>query len=338
MALINVIKYEAPDDSVFVWKYPSDQIRIGSQLIVNEGQRAIFVKGGQALDCFDPGSHTLVTGNIPLIDKLVNLPFGGDTPFAAEVWFVNTTVKRDLKWGTPSPIPLMDATLGFPVSARSFGKWGARIFDVQSFVNQIVGSQAGASADKVHDYFIGQIVQSLSKSLGGVIARGEASILQVTALLSDLATAASVEIESEFSKFGVELVSFNIESINIPEDEMAKIQEVFAKTMEARELSKVEVGGAFAAIKSFEVLNNAASNPSDSPVGAMLGAGIGLGAGLPLGSQLGQSMNIGGQTSPPSASKVDPVEKLRNLKALLDDGLITQDQFDAKREQVLEEL
>ena len=92
MALVNVIKHEASDDSIFVWKFPSDQIKLGSQLIVNEGQQAIFVKGGQALDCFDPGTYTLSTGNIPLIDKLINLPFGGDTPFSAEVWFVNTTV------------------------------------------------------------------------------------------------------------------------------------------------------------------------------------------------------------------------------------------------------
>ena len=110
MALVDVLKYEAPDDSVFVWKHPSNQVKIGSQLIVGEVQLAFFLKGGQALDCFDPGTHTLVTGNIPLIDKLINL-LGGDTSFSAEVWFVNTTVKRDLKWGTPSPIPLMDATL-----------------------------------------------------------------------------------------------------------------------------------------------------------------------------------------------------------------------------------
>tara|TARA_A100001037_G_C14729171_1_gene448038 strand:+ start:307 stop:522 length:216 start_codon:yes stop_codon:yes gene_type:complete len=66
----------------------------------------------------------LTTGNIPIIDNLINLPFGGDTPFAAEVWFVNTTVKRDMKWGTPRAIPLMDLALGFPVSVRSFGRWG----------------------------------------------------------------------------------------------------------------------------------------------------------------------------------------------------------------------
>lgn len=333
MALVDVLKYEAPDDSVFVWKHPSNQVKIGSQLIVGEGQQAIFVKGGQALDCFDPGTHTLVTGNIPLIDKLINLPFGGDTPFSAEVWFVNTTVKRDLKWGTPSPIPLMDATLGFPVSARAFGKWGAKINDVRSFVTQVVGTQSGASSDKIHSYFIGQVVQSFSRFLSGVIARGEASILQVSALMTELSTEASKDISLEFSKFGVDLVNFNIESINIPDEEMAKIQDVFAKTLEAKELSKVEVGGAFAAIKSFEVLNNAATNQSDGSIGAMLGAGIGLGAGLPIGGQLGQQLNV-----PSDKSEEGSTDKLRQLKALLNEGLITQEQFEAKRDQILNDL
>ncbi len=333
MALVDVLKYEAPDDSIFVWKHPSNQVKIGSQLIVGEGQQAIFVKGGQALDCFDPGTHTLVTGNIPLIDKLINLPFGGDTPFSAEVWFVNTTVKRDLRWGTPSPIPLMDATLGFPVSARAFGKWGAKIDDVRSFVTQIVGTQSDASSDKIHRYFIGQIVQSFSKFLSGVIARGEASILQVSALLTELSNEASKDISDELSKFGVNLVNFNIESINIPDEEMAKIQDVFAKTLEAKELSKIEVGGAFAAVKSFEVLNNAAKNQSDGSLGSMLGAGIGLGAGLPIGGQLGQQLNVS-----PDKGEEDSTDKLRKLKALLDEGLITQEQFDTKRDQILGDL
>ena len=114
---------------------------------------------------------------------------------------------------------------------------------------------------------------------------------------------------------------------------MAKIQDVFAKTLEAKELSKVEVGGAFAAIKSFEVLNNAATNQSDGSLGAMLGAGIGLGAGLPIGGQLGQQLNV-----PSDKSEEGSTDKLRQLKALLDEGLITQEQFEAKRDQILNDL
>ena len=151
--------------------------------------------------------------------------------------------------------------------------------------------------------------------------------------MTELSTEASKDISLEFSKFGVDLVNFNIESINIPDEEMAKIQDVFAKTLEAKELSKVEVGGAFAAIKSFEVLNNAATNQSDGSLGAMLGAGIGLGAGLPIGGQLGQQLNV-----PSDKSEEGSTDKLRQLKALLDEGLITQEQFEAKRDQILNDL
>lgn len=333
MALVDVLKYEPGSDLETVWKHPSDQIKLGSQLIIGEGQQAIFVKGGQALDVLDSGTHTIVTGNIPLIEKLVNLPFGGNTPFAAEIWFVNTTVKRDLKWGTPSTIPLMDAAIGFPVNVRAFGKWGFRIIDVRSFVTQIVGSEVEANAAKIREYFIGKIIQSFSSAVSGSIAKGEASVLQINAILSELSDLSSKAICKEFDKFGVELVNFDIESINIPEEDMEKMQAVFAKTLEARELSKVDVGGAFNAIKTFEVLNNAASNESDGSIGAMLGAGVGLGAGFPLGAQMGQRLDVG-QKGHSGNSK----ERLQNLKEMLDEGLITEEQFNVKRNEILGDL
>mgnify|MGYP001273836443 CR=1 FL=1 len=233
-----------------------------------------------------------------ILNKLINLPFGGKTPFTAEVWYINKTVKRDLKWGTPAPIQIMDSTLGFPVSARSFGKWGTRIENSRSFVTQIVGSQLTADDRKISDYFIGEIIQNLSNIIATAINVNNISILQITASLNELSKFASELIKKEFERFGLEVVNFNIESINIPEKEMEKIQKVFEKTLEAKELSKVQVGGAFSAIKTFEVLNAAADNPSDGAgVGAFLGAGIGLGAGLPLGSQMGQKLDISGKQS-----------------------------------------
>tara|TARA_B100001964_G_scaffold235199_1_gene294891 strand:- start:186 stop:1199 length:1014 start_codon:yes stop_codon:yes gene_type:complete len=337
MALIDRIKYDAPDDTPFVWKYPSEDIKIGSQLVINQSQEALFVKSGEALDLFESGTHTLSTGNIPLLNKLINLPFGGNTPFTAEVWYVNKTVKRDLKWGTPSPIQVMDNLLGFPVSVRSFGKWGARIQNSRSFIKQIVGSQIGADDTKIHSYFIGEIIQSLSKIIATAINVNNISILQISSSLDELSKFSHQMIQKEFDRFGLELVNFNIESINILEKEMEKIQKVFEKTLEAKELSKVQVGGAFSAIKTFEVLNAAADNPSDgSGVGAFLGAGIGLGAGLPLGSQMGQKLDISGNQN--KENNLDHSERLKKLKAMLDQGLITEDQFNQKREEILKEL
>lgn len=346
MALIDVIKFEAPDDSVFVWKYPSEDLKIGSQLTVNEGQTAVFVKGGQALDVFYPGTHTLVTGNIPLLNKIINLPFGGNTPFSAEVWYVNTTVKRDMKWGTKTPIPLMDPTLGFPVTARAFGKWGVRISDPRSFLTQVVGSQQLGDDEKIHAYFIGEIIQNVISQIGEAVAGGKASILQVAALLSSLSKSAAQSITPEFEQYGLELVSFNIESINIPDDEMTRIQDVFAKTLEVRELSKVQAGGAYAQVKSFEVLGDAASNTGSNAFGGLLGAGIGLGVGLPVGQQLGQQLTAsqpsqsesGNASVAATSGGADVASRIRKLKEMLADGLITEEIFNTKRDEVLKDL
>mgnify|MGYP006103939853 CR=1 FL=1 len=343
MAFIDRVKYDSPDDTSFVWKYPSEDLKIGSQVIVNEGQEVIFVKGGQALDILGPGTHTLSTGNIPLLNKLINLPFGGKTPFSAELWYINKTVKRDLKWGTPAPIQIMDNTIGFPVSARSFGKWGTRIENSRSFVTQIVGSQLTADDNKITEYFIGEIIQKLSNTIATAINVNNISILQITTSLNELSTFTYEFIKKEFERFGLEVVNFNIESINIPSEEMEKIQNVFEKTLEARELSKVQVGGAFSAIKTFEVLNAAAENPADgSGVGGFLGAGIGLGAGLPLGSQMGQQMNINqiqaNQEIQDKDENLEPIARLKKLKEMLEEGLITDEQFSQKREEILKEL
>ena len=151
----------------------------------------------------------------------------------------------------------MDSTLGFPVSVRSFGKWGARIENSRSFVSQIVGSQLKADDTKINDYFIGEIIQKLSNIIATAINVNKISILQITSSLNELSKFASELMKKEFERFGLEIVNFNIESINIPEEEMVKIQNVFEKTLEAKELSKVQIGGAFSAIKTFEVLKNA---------------------------------------------------------------------------------
>jgi len=337
MALVDVIKNETPSDNFFVWKYSNEEIKISSQLIVGEGQQAIFVKGGEALDTFGPGTHTLTTGNLPLINKILNLPFGGDTPFPAEIWFVATTVKRDLKWGTANPIPLMDKSIGFPVSVRAYGKWGIRIKDARSFLVQFVGSQNYADDEKIHSYLIGEINQKVGDLLGEKLRDGT-PILEINADLNELSEEANNNIKDEFAKYGLEVVNFNIENINIPQDDLDKIQEVLQKTFEAKELSKVQLGKSYAAIKSFEILKDAAGNESDGGVGAMMSAGIGLGAGFPLGQQMGKNMTVDNDVDSGNAPSNDVVSKLKDLKNLFEEGLITEEQYKEKQTELLEYL
>jgi membrane protease subunit (stomatin/prohibitin family) len=338
LALVDRVKYDAEDDDLLVWKFPSEELKLGTQVIVNQSQQAIFVKGGEALDAFGPGTHTLSTGNIPVLNKILNLPFGGATPFTAEIWYINTTVKRDLKWGTPNPIPLLDQVIGFPISLRAFGKWGVRVADSRSFVAQLVGSQIDADSDKVHAYFIGEIIQKLSHVLSNAIIGNQLSVLNISTALNELSELVSDSVASEFSRFGVEVVNFNIENINIPEDELEKIQSVFAKKMEAEQLSQVQVGSGYTAIKTFETLKAAAENTSEGAgnVGGLLGAGIGLGAGLPIGQQLGQQMNV--SPSNQGSSSNSPKERLAALQELFDEGLITESEFNQRREEILRDI
>jgi membrane protease subunit (stomatin/prohibitin family) len=132
MSLIDRVTYEPEqtgnfrDENTLVWRWPSDHLTLGSQLIVNQSQEAIFFKGGQALDLFGPGTHTLAADNLPLVHKIVNLPFGGKTPFTAEVYYINKHVKLDMKWGTSDPFRITDPLYHIIIPVRAYGQLGIR--------------------------------------------------------------------------------------------------------------------------------------------------------------------------------------------------------------------
>jgi membrane protease subunit (stomatin/prohibitin family) len=336
MALVDRIKFDSPSDSILVWKFPSEELRLGAQLIVNQSQEAVFVKGGQALDVFGPGTHTLTTGNIPLLTKLVKLPFGGQTPFTAEIWYVNKTVKRDLAWGTRTPIQIIDPVYNYPVSIRSYGQWGIRIDDARSFVTQMVGSMRLAESQKVEDYFIGEILQRLSDALAKYFVEKNVSAFQANAKLNELSMMTAEAIRPEFARFGVEIVNFNVQNISIPKEEQQKFQEILGKRMEIDQISQARVGTAYTTMRTFDTLEKAAENQgaAGSLLAGGLGLGLGMGAGIPAGQQLAQSMSA----PPGQATGGDIASKLQKLKGLFDSGLITQEDFDRKKQKLLEEL
>ena len=136
-----------------------------TQVVVNESQEALLFKGGKLFDTFGPGTHTLSTQNIPILNKLINLPFGGKSPFSAEVWFVNRAVTLDVSWGTTDPIQVEDPKYGIIVPVRAFGQFGMRIADSGAFVTRLVGTTASFSRDVLSSYFKG-IVMAQSENRG----------------------------------------------------------------------------------------------------------------------------------------------------------------------------
>lgn len=139
MAIVEVVKYNGQPD-VLAWKYPNEELGTWTQVIVNESQEAILFKEGKALDLFTSGRHTLETANIPILNNIVNLPFGGRSPFTAEVWFINKLYLLDIKWGTPSPIQLQDPKYKIFAPLRAFGQFGIQICDSRKFLVKLVGT------------------------------------------------------------------------------------------------------------------------------------------------------------------------------------------------------
>ena len=304
MAFIDVIKYESNSDE-FVWKHPVEDLKLGTQLIVNTSQKAFFIKGGQIFDEFDSGTTTLKTGNIPLLNKLINLPFGDDSPFQAEVWFVNMMSFLDNKWGTPAPILLEDPKYNVIVPVRAFGQFGLSIEDPRKFLELLVGNMTDFSVGKVMDYFEGVVISSITSGIGKKIVLDGLSILEVQAVVSDVSAFCHKLIQEEFEKYGIKIENFFIMSINVPEDDPSVI-----KLKEAKDLAaKVKITGKdiYQMDRSFDVMDKAAEN--EGTMGGTMGAGMGMGMGFGMGNVMGNmtgNMNTGNQNKSDSHGNTSP--------------------------------
>ncbi len=337
MAILDIVKLDVQSDDYIVQKFYSEkqwELALGSRLVVNEGQEALFVKGGKALDLFTAGTHTLVSGNIPILSSLVNLPFGGTTPFTTEVWFINKTAKRDMRWGTPQRIPVMEKTLGYPVNVGACGQWGFRIADSRRFITQLVGAQLDADSQKIHRYFIGEINEKFAQTLHSILGSGT-PFFAVNSRLSEISSLVKKAVEEEFTRYGMELLNFTISSINIPPEEMAKIQNVLGKRLEMNELKDVQTGQGYITAKSFEVLQEAAGN--HGAAGTVMGAVTALGMGM--GAMGNMAQNVNNAFRQENAAKAPTlVERLEVLKEMYEKGLVTQQEYDEKRNKILNEL
>lgn len=293
MAIFNVIKYQGSDKE-FAWRYPYDNLNIGSQLVVNTSQTAFFVRGGTIYDQFAPGTYTLKTQNIPLLGSVINIPFGSETPFKAEVWFINLINKLDCKWGTLSPIQLEDPKYGVIVPVRAYGQYGIKICRPRIFLETLVGNMDSYSSDKILEYFKGKILSSLTSLVSQKLVLENISILEINAHLDEMSSFCQEKLSAEFKKYGIDIVNFFFMSINASEDDSS-----VKKLKEAKDLAaKIKIVGRdnYQMDKSFDVLGKAAENEGMS--GSFIGAGVGMGVGLGVGNQIGNMSNQMINTNP----------------------------------------
>ena len=282
---IEIIEWLDSTNDSLVYRFPvyNQEIKMGAQLIVRENQAALFVNEGQAADLFTPGRYELSTQNIPILTTLRGWKYGFQSPFKAEVYFFNTRMFTDLKWGTANPVMMRDPEFGM-IRLRAFGTYAMRIKDPKAFFQTIVGTQHLTTTDDI----LGQLRSTILSRLSDAIAEAKIPALDMASKYDELCQVAKNILTPEFAAYGLELSKFYIENVSLPEEVEAAIDQ----------RSKLGVLGdkmqQYAQMQTAESIKIAAANP-----GGIAGAGAGIGAGMAIGSAMGGAFTA---APPPPAS------------------------------------
>jgi membrane protease subunit (stomatin/prohibitin family) len=294
---MQVIEYQDPTGHTMVARVPANgtsAIQLGSQLIVEESQQAVFFRDGKALDTFGPGRHTLATQNVPVLTSILSIPFGGTSPFQAAVVFVSTKTFLDLKWGTKEPVVFRDRELAM-VRLRAFGKYAVRIVNAQQFVNTVVGTMGAYSTDGVESYFRDVIVARLTDVLGENLT----TIFDLPKLYDELAMGLKARVADDFGKYGIELADLYLGAITPPEEVQKLIDERSG-------MGAIGDMNAYMKFKTARAIGDAAAQPggTNGALGAGLGVGMGAGLGAMLPGMMREAMQGGGTPQSPQAPQV----------------------------------
>lgn len=240
--LASIIKYEG-DNSTFIWKHPIEDFNYGSQLIVHESQEAIFFRDGQALDLFGPGRYTLETQQLPLLEKVYQLPTDTEGTFHSEVYFINKTVQMAIKWGTPDKVRFIDPLTGTPLELGASGEMNIQVDNARKLLIKLVGTMKGISWEEGPGFtkslqasFRPLISNAVKTNLSAVIKNEAIDILEIDEKLDIISDDLREKILPGFEEYGLTIPQFYVTSVVLPEDDpnFKRIRELHTITLQTR--------------------------------------------------------------------------------------------------------
>ncbi|OLT53220.1 SPFH domain-containing protein [Cellulosimicrobium sp. CUA-896] len=278
--LIDIIEFLDASRDTIVWRFPrqGNEIKNQAQLVVREGQAAVFVSEGRLADVFEPGTYTLETRNLPVLSTLQGWKYGFDSPFKAEVYFVATRQFTDLTWGTQNPVMLRDPELG-AVRLRAFGTYALQVVDPAALLRQLVGTDPQFRTDEIGEYFRRLVVGGL----GPALAEAGVAAIDLAANQREIADRIGGQLSEDLAQYGVAVPRFVLENVSFP-------PEVEAALDKRTQMAVVGDLDRYTQLQSANAIETAAGNPGGA------GQGLGLGMGMAMGQQMAQS--LGGSTAP----------------------------------------
>ena len=274
--LIDVIEWTDNSSNTMVYKYDMNgkEIMMGAQLTVRESQVAIFVNEGEIADVYGPGRYELSTSNMPVMTALQSWKYGFNSPFKADVYFINTKQFLDRKWGTANPVMMRDAEFGM-IRIRAFGVYAFKVSDPVTFLREVFGTKHVTTAEDIE----GQIKRTLVSGLSDAIAESKIPALDLAANYDELSNYALQAMNPKIAPLGVALTSFVIENISLPEE--------VEKSMDKRtSMGVLGDMNKYTQYQAAEAMREAATTPNGSA-----GAGMGMGAGMAMGQMFAGMFN-----------------------------------------------
>lgn len=339
---IDVIKNSGNGD-LLIWRQPEEDFNTNSKLIVMPGEQAIFVDGGNIVQIYDEGTYELNTNNYPFISRLKNSLSGGISTFNCVVYFFRKADSAELKWGTDDPIQVRDKVYSIRTDVRARGTYKVRIENPALFLEKLVGNNIRyQEQNDLNQYFRNEMLTEIKSTVAKFLNNYPNELIGIEAFLSDISKEIQPQVNQTVSQYGLYCVNFSLVAMDVDTTKYDAIDQAQVESLRRIKQGQGEqaymntLGQNWDKMQAANVLTNLSQNEGAGGIGVM---GAGLGMGLASGEAFGQMANqIFSGAGSKTEQAEDPMAVLTKLKQMLDNGLIEQSEYDAKKKEILSRL